>query len=74
MRGRVTGTYMLVILGGAPPGSPLAGWVAREFGPRMSMMSGGIISVLATLAVAAMLVRSRADRIHPGMHDSWLEA
>jgi MFS family permease len=59
------GIYMLVFLGGAPLGSPLAGWVAQEFGPRMSMMSGGIISVLATLAVAAMLVRSRGVRVLP---------
>jgi MFS family permease len=65
MRGRVMGIYMLVFLGGAPLGSPLAGWVAQEFGPRMSMMSGGIISVLATLAVAAMLIRSRGVRVLP---------
>ena len=32
MRGRVMGLYMLVFLGGTPLGSPLAGWVAEEFG------------------------------------------
>src|ERR1019366_1865330 len=37
MRGRVMGLYMLVFLGGTPLGSPLAGWVAQEFGPRMTL-------------------------------------
>ena len=35
MRGRVMGLYMLVFLGGRPCGSPLAGWVAEMFGPRL---------------------------------------
>ena len=41
MRGRVMGVYMLVFLGGAPIGSPLIGWIAEQFGPRMSLISGG---------------------------------
>ena len=41
MRGRVMGLYMLVFLGGAPLGAPLAGWVAEVFGPRMSLIAGG---------------------------------
>jgi len=59
MRGRVMGLYLLVFLGGAPLGSPLAGWLAEEFGPRMSMISGGVISALAATAIAVLLVRSR---------------
>src|SRR5260370_39751156 len=46
MRGRVMGLYMLVFLGGAPLGSPLVGWVAEAFGPRMSLVAGGPISAL----------------------------
>jgi MFS family permease len=57
MRGRVMGLYMLVFLGGAPIGSPLAGWVAAQFGPRVSIIAGGLISLAATVAVAAMLAR-----------------
>ena len=56
MRGRVMGLYMLVFLGGAPLGSPLAGWLAEAFGPRASMISGGLVSALATIAVALLLV------------------
>jgi MFS family permease len=59
MRGRVMGLYMLVFLGGAPLGSPLAGWVAEEFGPRMSVIAGGVISVVATMVIAVILTRSR---------------
>ncbi len=57
MRGRVMGLYMLVFLGGTPLGSPLAGWVAEAFGPRMSLISGGVISVVATVVVGLVLVR-----------------
>jgi MFS family permease len=62
MRGRVMGLYLLVFLGGAPLGAPLAGWVAEEFGPRMSMISGGVISAAAAAVVALLLARSRGVR------------
>ena len=55
MRGRVMGLYMLVFLGGTPIGSPLAGWVAEVFGPRMVLVSGGVISLAATVAVGLAL-------------------
>jgi MFS family permease len=63
MRGRVMGLYMLVFLGGAPLGSPMVGWVAEQFGPRMSMIFGGLISVAATAAAARMLARRRGTPI-----------
>jgi MFS family permease len=63
MRGRVMGIYMLVFLGGAPLGAPLSGWVAEEFGPRVSTLSGGVISVVATVIVAGMLVHKRGVRV-----------
>jgi MFS family permease len=57
MRGRVMGLYMLIFLGGTPLGSPLAGWIAEAAGPRMSLVFGGVVSVIATVAVGLMLVR-----------------
>jgi MFS family permease len=63
MRGRVMGLYMLVLLGGAPLGSPLVGWVAEEFGPRMSQISGGVISAVATVAVGLLLARRRGVQV-----------
>ena len=62
MRGRVMGLYLLLFLGGTPLGSPLAGWVAEVFGPRMCMISGGLISVVATAVIGFMLVRSEGVR------------
>jgi len=63
MRGRVMGLYLLVFLGGAPLGSPMVGWVAEQFGPRMSMVCGGLISVAATAATGIMLARRRGTRV-----------
>ena len=59
MRGRVMGIYMLVFLGGAPIGSPLTGWVAEQFGTRLSLVAGAAISVAATVIVAALVARHR---------------
>jgi MFS family permease len=59
VRGRVMGLYMLVFLGGAPLGSPLVGWAAEQFGPRMSLIAGGVVSALAAVAAALLLARAR---------------
>jgi len=59
MRGRVMGLYMLVFLGGAPLGSPLVGWVAELFGPRMSLLAGGLISAAAAGIIGLLLARRR---------------
>jgi MFS family permease len=63
MRGRVMGLYMLVFLGGAPIGSPLVGWAAEVFGPRVSLLAGGVISVAATAVIGLMFAHSRGARI-----------
>jgi len=59
MRGRVMGIYMLVFLGGAPLGSPLTGWVAEQFGTRIAMLAGAMISIGATTVVAVLIARKR---------------
>ena len=63
MRGRVMGLYMLVFLGGTPLGSPLAGWVAEVAGARLSMIAGGVISMVATLVITAVLARNGSVRV-----------
>ncbi len=63
MRGRVMGLYMLVFLGGTPLGSPLAGWVAEVWGPRMSMVAGGVISLAASVVMTYFLARKRGVRV-----------
>jgi MFS family permease len=60
VRGRVMGLYMLVFLGGAPLGSPLVGWAAEQFGARMSLIAGGLVSALAAVVAALLLARAHA--------------
>ena len=67
LRGRVMGAYMLVFLGGAPIGSPLIGWVAEQFGPRMSLISGGVISAIAAIAVGIVLIRVTGTSVRDGL-------
>ena len=57
MRGRVMALYMAVFFGGTPIGAPLVGAVAEAFGPRWSLIVGGVVS--ATAAVVAGLVLGR---------------
>ncbi|TNY35606.1 MFS transporter [Thermomonospora catenispora] len=56
MRGRVMGLYMFVFLGTNPLGAPLAGWAAEHFGPRASIVGGGVIAAAAALAMTALAV------------------
>jgi MFS family permease len=63
VRGRVMGLYVLVLMGGAPLGSPLVGWVAEEFGARMSLIAGGAISLVATVVVGLMLAHRRGVQV-----------
>ena len=70
MRGRVMGLYLLVFFGGTPLGSPLAGWIAEQFGVRMSLIAGGAISAVAAIVTAALFARTRGvrvrDHLRPG--------
>ncbi|WP_344951319.1 MFS transporter [Actinomadura miaoliensis] len=61
MRGRVMALYMLVFLGTNPIGAPVVGWMAEQFGPRMSIVVGGLVAVTSVLVVAALAV-PRAGR------------
>jgi MFS family permease len=72
MRGRVMGLYLLVFLGGAPFGSPLAGWVGQAFGPRISLIAGGLISAGAAAIVALVLAHSRRIRMRDYLRPSVL--
>jgi MFS family permease len=59
VRGRVMGLYMLVFLGGKPLGGLASGWLAEAFGGRAPIFLGGLATLLATLAGAAVLVWQR---------------
>jgi MFS family permease len=59
MRGRVMGVYMLVFAGGTPIGAPFIGWVAQTWGPRASLLIGGVAAVAAAGVAAVAMVRRR---------------
>jgi MFS family permease len=58
MRGRVMGLYLLVFLGGTPLGAPLIGLLTSHFGPRVGMITCGVVPALAALAVGLVHVRT----------------
>ncbi len=42
LRGRVMALYVTVLMGGTPLGAPLLGWIGAEFGPRWTLIGGGL--------------------------------
>ncbi|WP_353943954.1 MFS transporter [Streptomyces sp. HUAS MG91] len=63
MRGRVMSLYFMVFTGGTPLGGPLFGWLADEFGVRVSFMLGGLICAGAAVLVGLMLARAANLRL-----------
>ena len=73
MRGRVMSLWAVVFLGSTPIGSPLTGLVASAWGPRFALAAGGVITVLAGVAVYATLRARRARRAAPAAPEPALE-
>ncbi|GGR90928.1 MFS transporter [Streptomyces humidus] len=68
MRGRVMALYMMVFMGGAPVGAPIAGWVTDVYGVRAGLASGGAISAAAAVTVGLVLARTGNLRLSVGWH------
>ena len=51
IRGRVSGIYLLIFMGGTPFGSPLIGWLAEILGVRQTIALCGLISLGACLTI-----------------------
>ena len=51
VRGRVTGLYLLVFMGGTPFGSPFIGWLAEQIGMRPTIAICGGISLMAVITI-----------------------
>ncbi|MDO5494605.1 MAG: MFS transporter [bacterium] len=49
VRGRVMSLYLMVFLGSTPIFSPMLGWLAEEYGARMTQALGGGLTLLAAL-------------------------
>ena len=59
LRGRVMALYMMVLMGGTPIGSPFLGWLGQIWGPRWTLIGGGLMVVLGVLGSALWLSRRR---------------
>ena len=53
MRGRVMALYMMIFIGGTPLGAPAIGWVGEVFGPRWTLVAGGLLSMVGVAGSAA---------------------
>ena len=51
IRGRVSGIYLLIFMGGTPFGSPLIGWLVEVIGVRETIAVCGSISLIACLTM-----------------------
>ncbi|MEV1020388.1 MFS transporter [Streptomyces sp. NPDC050264] len=63
MRGRVMSLFMMVFTGGTPLGGPLFGWIADQYGVRVSFTIGGVICAVAAAGVGLMLARAANLRL-----------
>ena len=74
MRGRVLSIYMMFFLGSTPLGSPLIGWVADAWGPRIAIAVGGMSAVLTALVAAAWSYRHWNLSLHYSSTRPYLRA
>jgi MFS family permease len=68
MRGRVMALYMAIFMGGTPVGAPVIGWIGSAFGPRWTILVGGLVSLATALAAVLYLVRTRDLRVRYRLH------
>ncbi|MFE9443192.1 MFS transporter [Streptomyces sp. NPDC006602] len=66
MRGRVMALYMMVFMGGAPVGAPIAGWITDAYGVRAGLAAGGAVSAAAAVTIALILARVGNLRLSVG--------
>jgi MFS family permease len=59
LRGRVMALYLMLLMGGTPVGAPILGWVGQAFGPRWTLIGGGVLTALGVLLSAALLLWRR---------------
>jgi MFS family permease len=61
LRGRVMALYMTIVMGGTPIGSPIIGWVGQHFGPRWTLLGGGMLTILGVVLAVALFARPSRD-------------
>jgi MFS family permease len=63
LRGRVSGIYNLVFIGGGAIGGPLVGFFAQHLGARYALLLAGLIPAVATVAIGFRLRRDGRFRL-----------
>jgi MFS family permease len=63
LRGRVSGIYNLVFIGGGAIGGPTVGFLAQHFGARSALLLAGLIPSVATIAIGLRLRRDGQFRL-----------
>lgn len=63
MRGRVMALYMAIFMGTTPIGAPIVGWISEAWGPRWSILFGGLVSIAVGLAAISYLMWAKHLRI-----------
>jgi MFS family permease len=63
LRGRVSGIYNLVFIGGGAIGGPMVGFLAQHFGARSALMIAGLVPAVATVAIGLRLRRDGQLRL-----------
>ncbi len=63
IRGRVMALYMMILMGGTPVGAPIIGWVGQTFGPRWTLLGGGLATLLTVVAATIWLIRKKDLRV-----------
>jgi len=59
LRGRVMALYFMLLLGGSAVGAPILGVVGEAFGPRWTLIGGGVLTALGVLVSTALIERHR---------------
>jgi MFS family permease len=57
LRGRVMALYTVVFIGSTPIGGPIAGVVGEHLGPRVGLVGGAVLALVAGLAAMSSLRR-----------------
>jgi MFS family permease len=66
LRGRVMAVWLMILMGFAPVGSILAGWLATAFNPSLPLVAGGAACALAAGSWVGAAPRARLDRASVG--------
>jgi MFS family permease len=62
LRGRVMAIWVMILMGFAPAGSVLAGWLATAFDPRLPLIVGGVACSLGAIVFVRWSSKKNATR------------